>query len=291
MKKVISFFILTTVVFSIFAMTACGRFATPTPVKYLPNDGILCFAQSNHKANHNASCAVNYALSSSDHIIDWGITPNEQERTPGIPDFAGTMLEKNNGIFIGDTTQKQVYLTFDLGYEAGYTAQVLDSLKKHSIKAVFFLCGHYLTETALVERMIAEGHTIGNHTNKHKDLPKLSDDDIRADIAGFENLYNEKFSHGNELKHFRPPSGRISERVLRIANEEGLKTVMWSSAIVDWGKKEIDARASANKLLKRIHPGNIILLHITNAGTPKMLEMLIAGLNEKGYTIGDAGSL
>jgi len=231
------------------------------------------------------------AMSAKEHIIDWGLSPNEQERTPGIPDFAGTILDNQNGIFVGDTTQKQVYLTFDLGYEAGYTAQVLDILKVHNIKAVFFLCGHYLTETALVERMINEGHTIGNHTNKHKDLPKLSDDEIRADIVEFESLYNEKFSHGNELKHFRPPSGRISERVLKIANEEGLKTMMWSSAIVDWGKKEIDARKSADKLLKRTHPGNIVLLHIANAGTPKMLEMLIDGLKEKGYTIGDAGGL
>jgi len=233
---------------------------------------------------------LNYVMQ-KEHIIDWGVTPNDKEITPQIPDFAGTMLEQNNGIFIGDASIKQVYLTFDLGYEAGYTDKVLDILKTHNIKAIFFLCGHYLTETALVERMIAEGHTIGNHTNKHKDLPKQSDEAIRADIAEFEELYNQKFSHGNELKHFRPPSGRISDRVLRIANEEGLKTLMWSSAIVDWGKNEIDARASADKLIKRVHNGNIILLHITNAGTPKMLEMLIVGLAEKGYAVGDAGTL
>ncbi|MCL2556657.1 MAG: polysaccharide deacetylase family protein [Firmicutes bacterium] len=231
------------------------------------------------------------AASAKEHIIDWGVTPNDKEMTPQIPDFAGTMLQNHNGIFVGDTNQKQVYLTFDLGYEAGYTNQVLDILKAHNIKAIFFLCGHYLTENLLVERMIAEGHTIGNHTNKHKDLPKQTDEAIRADIAEFDAMYKEKFAHGNKLKHFRPPSGRISERVLKIANEEGLKTLMWSSAIVDWGKAEIDAKANSDKLIRRTHPGNIILLHITNAGTPKMLEMLIGGLSEKGYTVGDAGAL
>ena len=270
MKKIIVFLIISAVVLKASTMIAFA------PVKY-PLSAAVSLSQT--------------ASNTGDHIIDWGLSPNEEQRTPGIPDFAGTILEDNNGIFVGDTTQKQVYLTFDLGYEAGYTAKVLDILKAHNIKALFFLCGHYLTETVLVERMISEGHTIGNHTNKHKDLPKLSDEEIRTDIVQFEEIYNNKFAHGNELKHFRPPSGRISQRVLKIANEEGLKTLMWSSAIVDWGKKEIDARKSADKLLKRTHPGNIILLHIANAGTPKMLEMLITGLTEKGYSIGDAGGL
>ena len=225
-----------------------------------------------------------------DYIINWGLKPNNNEQAPLPPDFAGTMMEENNGIYLGGTAQKNVYLTFDLGYEAGYTSAVLDILKRNNIKAIFFLCGHYVKkEDALVQRMLDEGHAIGNHTNLHKDLPALSDEEIQRDISEFTDLYKAKYTA--PVVHFRPPKGRISARVLREANKQGLKTVMWSSAIVDWGKTPIDAEKSADKLASRAHPGNIILLHISNSGTPPMLDLLIPKLTAKGYSVADATSL
>jgi peptidoglycan-N-acetylmuramic acid deacetylase len=225
-----------------------------------------------------------------EHVIDWGIGPSKDERTPTPPPYSQTMLDAHNGIWIGDTSRREVYLTFDLGYEAGYTAEVLDILKENKIKAIFFLCGNYLQEKELIDRMIAEGHTIGNHTDRHKDLPKLSDELIKKDIEDFSTKFKEK-GYTQELKHFRPPCGRISERVLKEVNSQGMKTVMWSSAIVDWGKSPIDAQACADKITRRIHPGALVLLHITNSGTPKMLRLLIPQIIEKGYTFGDAGAL
>lgn len=225
-----------------------------------------------------------------DHVISWGISPNTAERTPEPPAGSIKLLDENNGIFVGNTKEKKVYFTFDLGYEAGYTATVLDILKANNIKGIFFLCGNYLKEENLIKRMIDEGHYIGNHTDKHKDLPTLSEEAIKKDIATLQ----ENFStvHSNiPMKFFRPPQGRISEKVLKIANSEGLKTTLWSIAIVDWAKTPIDAAASANKIEKRLHPGAIILSHITNSGTPEMLKILIPKIAVKGYQTGDPSEL
>ncbi|MCL2587015.1 MAG: polysaccharide deacetylase family protein [Firmicutes bacterium] len=223
-------------------------------------------------------------------VVNWGLSHKGNGTTPTPPTGSTEMLTQHNGIFVGDESKKEVFLTFDLGYEAGYTADVLDVLKTHNAKAIFFLCGNYLKETDLVKRMISEGHIIGNHTNHHKDLPTLSYAAMSADIAQFTELFNEKFP-GNEIKHFRPGKGRFNEAVLKEANEQGLKTVMWSNAIMDWQKTPIDAVKSADKILGRIHPGCICLFHISNSGMSKMLEILIPQVIEKGYTIGDATQL
>ena len=239
-----------------------------------------------------ALLAVSMSAFTGDVTIDWGLGHNNREKTPTPPAGSVELLKQHNGIFVGDETKKEVFLTFDLGYEAGYTAQCLDILKKHNIRAIFFLCGNYLKETELVNRMIDEGHIIGNHTNRHLDLPNLSGDKIRADITEFTTMFNERFGDRNHtIKHFRPPKGRLSTRSLEIAAELGLKTVMWSSAIVDWGKTPIDAKKSADKITNRIHPGAIVLLHIANSGMPKMLDVLIPQLTAKGYSFGDATQL
>ncbi|MCL2861634.1 MAG: polysaccharide deacetylase family protein [Firmicutes bacterium] len=233
-------------------------------------------------------CLLNFTIISANAMspIDWGINPNTKEQTPTAGYDAEKVLHDNNGVFIRETEEKKVYLTFDLGYEAGYTDKVLDILKKHDIKAVFFLCSNYLKETELVDRMIADGHNIGNHTDKHKDLPKLSVDGITKDIADFDEKFYEKYPD-HKMHFFRPPSGRFDNRSLKVANERGLKTMMWSVAIVDWGKQPIDAAKSSDKIASRVHPGAIILLHISNSGTPKMLEQLLPKLEAKGYSVGN----
>ncbi|MCL2822241.1 MAG: polysaccharide deacetylase family protein [Firmicutes bacterium] len=236
------------------------------------------------------SCFLTNSTKNNEHIIDWGLVPNDKGIVPQPPDGAALMLKNNNGIYVGDTTKSEVFLTFDLGYEAGFTGQVLDILKQNDIKAIFFLCGHYIQkESDLTNKMIADGHIIGNHTNKHKDLPTLDNDLIKRDIAEFKQMYENAYTA--PVVHFRPPSGRISERVLKEASAQGLKTVMWSSAIKDWGKQPIDSKKCADTLTKRAHNGNIILLHISNAGTPPMLEILIKNLKEKGFSFGDATKL
>lgn len=231
----------------------------------------------------------------ADKVVSWGLSHKGGEQIPTVPAGAGEMLEEYDGLYVDKREEaradKKVYLTFDLGYEAGFTSAVLDILKEHDIKGIFFLCGHYLNESELVNRMLAEGHIIGNHSDKHKDPTKLSEDGIRKEIVDFDTAFHDKFPNQSKLSFYRPPAGKFNERTLAIAKEEGLRTMMWSLAIVDWHKKPIDAQASADKITKRIHPGSIVLLHIANSGTPKMLDILIPQLIEKGYSIGNPNEL
>ena len=226
------------------------------------------------------------AMSPND-VISWGLTHRNNETTPGVPAGTAELLAEYNGLYVGDTTQKKVYLTFDLGYEAGYTAEVLDILRTNNIKGVFFLCGHYLNETELVHRMIDEGHAIGNHTDKHKNLPNLSEEGVKKDIADFAEKFTADFGDKNHaITFFRPPQGKLDRKTVRIAKDEGLRTMMWSIAIKDWGKEPIPSTSNAELMTKRIHPGAIILLHITNAGTPRMIEEFIPMALDKGYSFG-----
>jgi len=226
------------------------------------------------------------ALAAITPVVNWGLSPNTKEQVPPAPDGVETLLREYNGLYVSDTQEKKVFFTFDLGYEAGYTNEVLDILKENNIKGIFFLCGHYLTEKELVTRMINEGHQIGNHTDRHKSLPSLSEDGVRTDIMDFQNDFKQQYPNAQPPVYFRPPKGSFDEKTLHVANANALRTMLWSIAIVDWGKSPIDAKKNADKIASRVHPGAIILFHITNAGTPKMLEMLIPQIIEKGYQIG-----
>jgi len=231
-------------------------------------------------------CAVSATVMGAfSPAIDWGLGHNGQGVSPTPPPGSVQLLEQNNGLYKQDTEEKRVFLTFDLGYEAGFTHEVLDILAKNKIKAIFFLCSHYLQETALVERMIGDGHLIGNHTDKHKNLPNLSTEAIVTDIVDFQTKFTTQYPDAPAPVWFRPPQGRICERSIGVAKDQKLKTMMWSIAIRDWGKEPIDATSNAERITKRIHPGAIILLHITNAGTPKMLEQLLPMLKDAGYEV------
>lgn len=220
----------------------------------------------------------------ADIAISWGLKHFNNETTPEVSAAGKKMLAENNGIYVGNTEEKKVFLTFDLGYEAGYTSGILDALKENNLKAIFFLTGNYLKEEELIGRMINEGHSIGNHTDKHKNLPDLSAEGAKTDIVSFQNQYYSLFK--SPVKFFRPPSGRFNETTLKLASGEGLKTVMWSVAIVDFGKNALSETESTNLFMKRIHPGAIILMHIQQSYTPDVLRNLIKQIPEKGYTIG-----
>lgn len=212
-------------------------------------------------------------------VISWGLSYPQNHTTPTVSAVGAALLQKYDGLYVGDTTQKQVYLTFDLGYEAGYTAEVLDLLQEYRIKGLFFLCGNYLQQTDLIARMQNEGHQLGNHTDKHRDLPTLNEDAIRKDLTDLQLPVTPKF--------FRPPQGRFDEKTLRVAQAVGLRAVLWSVAIADWQRTpKLDVTACTQKVLSRVHPGAIMLFHITNPGTPGMLRALIPALQAQGYSFG-----
>ena len=213
-------------------------------------------------------------------VINWGLSHRGNETTPTVSAEGAALLQEYDGMYVGDTSKKQVYLTFDLGYEAGYTDEVLDILQEYNIKGLFFLCGNYLSQQNLILRMQNDGHQLGNHTNKHRDLPSLNEDGIRQDITSLQLPGTVKF--------FRPPQGRFDAKTLRVAREANLRAVLWSLAIADWQKSpKLDVDACTQKILDRVHPGAIMLFHITNPGTPEMLRALIPALQNKGYTFGE----
>ena len=222
----------------------------------------------------------------------WGLSFRESGQPPVGPASAAA-LQKYNAVYLGNTEEKTVYLTFDAGYENGCTAKILDALKKHNVHAVFFLVGNYIEQNAdLVRRMVAEGHTVGNHTMHHYDMSKLSDKAAFAkELTDLETLYRE--TTGEALaKYYRPPQGIYSEQNLAMASELGYKTVFWSLAYVDWNNDSQPTHEQAfSKLLPRIHNGAVVLLHSTSQTNAEILDELLTKWEEMGYRFGEISDL
>ena len=196
------------------------------------------------------------------------------------------ILQQYDGAYIGDTQQKVLYLTFDAGYENGCTAQILDVLKKHDVKAAFFLVGNYLQQNEdLVRRMAAEGHIVGNHTMHHPDMSKISDPEaFRRELEELEFLY-QQITGDKMPKYYRPPQGTYSQENLKMAQKLGYKTVFWSLAYVDWNNdKQPTAEQAFGKLLPRTHNGAVVLLHSTSHTNAEILDELLTKWKSMGYS-------
>ena len=222
----------------------------------------------------------------------WGLS-FRQEGAPPIGTAGADQLRSYDAAYLGNTGEKVLYLTFDAGYENGCTASILDTLKKHEAKAVFFLVGNYLEKNAdLVRRMVDEGHTVGNHTMHHYDMSAISDPAAFAkELQDLENLYRE--TTGQELpKYYRPPQGVYSEENLRQAKALGYKTLFWSLAYVDWNNDAQPTKEQAfSKLLPRTHPGAVVLLHSTSKTNAAILDELLTKWKEEGYRFGTVEEL
>ncbi len=196
-------------------------------------------------------------------------------------------LKAYNAYYVGDESKKVIYLTFDCGYENGNTEPILDALKKHNVQATFFVVGHYLESAPdLVKRMVEEGHTVGNHTYHHPDMSKISDyASFEKEMKDVEVLYQE--ITGKEMvKFYRPPQGKYSTENLEMANEMGYRTFFWSLAYADWYQDKQPSKEEAfEKLLGRIHPGAVVLLHSTSGTNASILDELITKWKEMGYEI------
>ena len=214
----------------------------------------------------------------------WGLSFRTEGQPPTGP--AGVkQLQQYDAAYLGDTSRKVIYLTFDSGYENGSTAKILDVLKKHNAPAAFFLVGNYIERNAdLVRRMVDEGHTVGNHTMHHFDMSKLSERKaFTKELEDLENCFREVT--GQELpKYYRPPQGIYSQENLQMAQELGYKTVFWSLAYVDWRNDAQPTREEAfSKLLPRIHNGAVVLLHSTSSTNAEILDELLTKWEAAGY--------
>ena len=223
---------------------------------------------------------------------NWGLSFQEEGKTPvgnATPEF----LKQYNAYFCGNSEDKKIYLTFDCGYENGYTPAILDALEKHNVKAAFFVVGNYLeTSPDLVKRMVEEGHIVGNHTYHHPDMSQISDPaSFQEEITSLEKKYQE--ITGLEMqKFYRPPQGKYSESDLKMAQELGYQTVFWSLAYVDWYVDQQPTQEEAYaKLLPRIHPGAVVLLHSTSKINAEILDDLLTKWEQEGYTFGTLNEL
>ena len=236
--------------------------------------------------------SVGVFLGSGIETGSWGLSFRE-EGVPPIGNAGKDQLKAYDAAYIGDTSRKVLYLTFDAGYENGSTGKILDVLKAQQVPAAFFLVGNYMEKNAdLVRRMVEEGHIVGNHTMHHYDMSKLTEQSAFAkELKDLEVLFQE--ITGKEMpKFYRPPQGLYSEENLQMAKDLGYKTVFWSLAYVDWNNDHQPSREEAfGKLLPRTHPGGVVLLHSTSKTNAEILEELIGKWREEGYVFGTVEEL
>lgn len=215
----------------------------------------------------------------------WGLSFRQEGIAP-IGPASARELARVDGAYLGDTTQKVLYLTFDAGYENGCTGKILDVLKKQGVPAAFFLVGNYIkTNPDLVRRMVEEGHIVGNHTMTHPDMSKIADEEtFQKELKGLEVLFQE--ATGKPLpRYYRPPQGIYSQKNLEMAQKLGYRTVFWSLAYVDWNNNsQPTAEYAFSKLLPRTHNGAVVLLHSTSQTNTEILDELITKWKDMGYT-------
>ena len=216
---------------------------------------------------------------------NWGLGFGQEGSQP-TGNATSEELQQYDAHYVGDSTEKVIYLTFDAGYENGNTQPILDALKKHNVPATFFVVGHYLESAPdLVKQMVADGHFVGNHTYHHLDMSSIaSKESFEKEMRDVETLFKE--ITGTELAPFyRPPQGKYSESNLQMAKEMGYHTFFWSLAYVDWYQDQQPTREEAfKKLVGRIHPGAIVLLHSTSQTNGEILDELLSRWEEMGYT-------
>ena len=219
----------------------------------------------------------------------FGVKKNSDHKQPDIGIYK-SIIESNGGLYVGDKDEKKIYLTFDCGYENGYTTKILDVLKEKNVSATFFLTGHYIDSASdLVLRMKREGHTLANHSDKHKDITKITKDEIKKEILDLETKYYN-LTGSYLTKFFRPPAGTFDDKSLKVVNELGYKTLFWSLAYKDWNHKT-DASVAVKEVLNNIHNGAIILLHAVSEANSIALSSIIDELRMKGYEFASTESL
>ena len=219
----------------------------------------------------------------SNKKIEWGIKRNDNHEQPDLGSLNKRIIDEAKGIAMGNKDSKKVYLTFDEGYEAGYTSKILEVLKQNDVKACFFITAHYVnTSSELVQKMIDEGHIIGNHTVNHKSMPSLNEEQIKSEVMQLHQTVHEKF--GYEMNYIRPPKGEYSEKTVAYCNSLGYTTVMWSFAYDDWDEnKQGREEYAKKKILDNIHNGAVILLHGNSKDNTNILDYCIKEIKNMGY--------
>lgn len=228
-------------------------------------------------------------LSSSEN---WGLSfPSEGECPVGNASIAE--LQKYNAYYAQDTDKKVIYLTFDCGYENGNTEAILKALKKHNAPATFFVVGTLIkSNPELIKEIHDEGFTVGNHTWHHPDMSRMSTvESFRKELEDVETIYKE-VTGDSMTKFYRPPRGVYSTENLKMAKDAGYHTFFWSLAYVDWYQDNQPSKEEAfDKLMTRIHPGAIVLLHSTSSTNAAIMDEILDKWEGMGYQFKDLNEL
>ena len=237
----------------------------------------------NHTEQKEKTVPISSTVTLSKQKIGWGIKRAENHQQPDLGKRNKELIEKYQGMAMGNSEQKYIYLTFDLGYEAGYTNAILDTLKENNVPVAFFITAHYVnTSSDIVQRMINEGHIVGNHTVNHKSMPSLNEDQIKEELMNLHTTVYEKFQY--EMKYMRPPMGEYSEQSLAVTTGLGYVPVMWSFAYADWDEaKQPSHDEGIQKIVENTHNGEIMLLHATSKTNSEILGEVIKQIKNEGY--------
>ena len=248
---------------------------------------LMMFLLGRFTAQFKQECVDVFSIAMKTEDWGTGFTDIPEGGQP-VGNATAAELKKYDAHYVGSADKKVIYLTFDCGYENGYTDAMLDALKKHNAPATFFVVGHYVESAPeQVKRMVAEGHTVGNHTYHHPDMSSISDlASFKKEVDDVANAFKE-LTGTDMAMYYRPPQGKYSTKNLEMAKELGYSTFFWSLAHVDWNvDKQPSHEEAMNKLTKRIHPGAIVLLHNTSKTNSEILDELLTKWEEMGYTFG-----
>jgi peptidoglycan-N-acetylmuramic acid deacetylase len=241
--------------------------------------------ENNNITNNNEINTSNLSLKEK----NWFFQPKKDGTPSGEPQEILDLINKYSAYYLGDTSKKVLYLTFDEGYENGYTSKILDILKQNNVKAAFFVTTPYInTNKDLIKRMTAEGHLVCNHSTHHPSMAstaakgeaKFKDEFSIAEKA-YEDVTGKKMP-----KFFRPPMGKYSELSLYYTQKLGYKTIFWSFAYNDWNLKNQPSPENGKKIIiERTHNGAIVLLHAVSSTNAEILDSVIKDWKTKGYEL------
>ncbi|MBQ3038755.1 MAG: polysaccharide deacetylase family protein [Clostridia bacterium] len=218
--------------------------------------------------------------------IGWGIK-KVKGAEPEMPQQQKDILLEYDSFYMNNQKPKRLYLTFDEGYENGYTAKILDVLKEKNVPAAFFVTGPYAKkETGLIQRMIDEGHIVGNHTVNHPNLPKMAvSENIIEELTELNKIVKELYSY--DMKYMRPPEGEFSQKVLAISRDLGFRTVFWSFAYPDWNvNNQKGSHYAFSEITPYLHDGAVLLLHAVSKDNTEALGDVIDYARAQGYEFG-----
>lgn len=218
----------------------------------------------------------------SNEKVVWGPGRAENHAQPTDPVMLNSQYKNLGARFILDD-KKSICLTFDEGYENGYTPAILDTLKEKKIKAIFFVTYDFAKDNPkLIKRMIDEGHIVGNHTYRHYTMDEVSTDTAKEEITYLHNYIKKSFNYDMTL--FRFPKGEFSQSTLALAKELGYKSVFWSFAYADWDtQNQTNEKTAYNEITKYLHPGEIMLLHAVSSTNAAILGDVIDEAQRQGY--------